>query len=140
MSYNLRGKIDHIHTENEYLTVKLKEAEAEIETQKIMEKKIIEEYKINMEESKKAGKVKDAEIEALRDEVEDLHRKIADISLKTQPMNNTKGEKENQRNQMMERIEELELELKQTKEYTKKMTDMEEQLFEEIKIKEEETA
>ena len=41
---------------------------------------------------------------------------------------------------MMERIEELELELKQTKEYTKKMSDMEEQLFEEIKIKQEETA
>ena len=58
-----------------------------------MEKKIIEEYKMNMEESKKAGKVKDAQIESLKDEIEDLHRKIADISLKMQPLNNAKGEK-----------------------------------------------
>ena len=57
-----------------------------------MEKKIIEEYKLNMEESKKAGKVKDAEIESLKDEIEDLHRKIADISLKMQPLGG-KGEK-----------------------------------------------
>lgn len=48
-----RNNIDLINTQNEFLTLKLKEAEAEIETLKTMEKKIINEYQSMLEESKK---------------------------------------------------------------------------------------
>lgn len=36
-----RNQIDMVNTQNEYLAVKLKQAEAEIEAQKAMEQKII---------------------------------------------------------------------------------------------------
>lgn len=48
MSYQNKTQADYINTQNEYLTVKLKEAEAEIEAQKAMEQKIIEEYQVVM--------------------------------------------------------------------------------------------
>ena len=52
MSYQNKTQADYINTQNEYLTVKLKEAEVEIEAQKAMEQKIIEEYQVVMEEYK----------------------------------------------------------------------------------------
>lgn len=48
VSYNNKNQVDYVNTQNEYLTVKLKEAEAEIEAQKAMEQKIIEEYQVVM--------------------------------------------------------------------------------------------
>ncbi len=66
MSYQNKTQADYINTQNEYLTVKLKEAEAEIEAQKAMEQKIIEEYQVVMEEYKIEIKNKGDHIKSLK--------------------------------------------------------------------------
>ena len=46
--FNYKNKYDTLTTQNEYLTVKLKEVETELKMQKGMQEKILNEYKTNM--------------------------------------------------------------------------------------------
>jgi chromosome segregation ATPase len=134
-----QSKLDQLNSQNEYLLAKLKEAKAELETQEVIEQKIISEYKLNMEQTKLELKVKTEQLVAQKDQIEDLNTTIRNLTARMEAISQTDSpSKKELKTQLLSRMEELEQELKETKEINSKLTDMESQLFDQIKIKEEE--
>lgn len=87
ISYQNKNQLEYANTQNQYLTVKLKEAEAEIEAQKAMQQKIIEEYQIVMEEYKIEIKNKGDHIKSLKEQIQDLNTKIRNLSVRLEVAN-----------------------------------------------------
>lgn len=60
----------YLQEQNEYLTIKLKEAEATIEMHNLMEEKVLNEYKANVDKLKSEVREKGKECEGLRKELD----------------------------------------------------------------------
>ena len=76
---NYKNNFNRLSTQNEYLTEKLREAESMIDMQNSMEKKIIEEYKNNVEKVKFELREKNKENEELTAELEKFKRKVYNL-------------------------------------------------------------
>lgn len=134
-----QGKLDQLNSQNEYLSAKLKEAKAELETHEVIEQKIINEYKVLMEQNKLELKAKTEQLDAQKEQIEDLNTTIRNLTARLEAISQTDSPtKKELKTQLLSRMEELENDLKVTKEINSKLTDMESQLFDQIKIKEEE--
>lgn len=104
LSYGVgRNNLELINTQNQFLTLKLKEADAEIETLKTMEKKIIDEYQQMLEEYKIDARNKEEENRDLREEIEVLNNKIATLNLRLEVSKNEGGSnsRKQQKNQLI---------------------------------------
>ena len=142
--FDYGSNFSKINAENERLVDKLREAEAMIEMQNSMEKKIVDEYKDNVERIRAEIKNKNGEIERLTSELDKVRkRKSLNISQSKPMIDKSLNEPLMNSIVKIEGFEDNDLwddntvELEETKDLYKKQTEMAEELFKQVQAKDE---